>query len=70
MLLIFAIKDIKQGDELIIDYCDGEQDLNKRNEILAKYGIIEKWNIGRSNKFNWKNNLIEVNKIIIDIINA
>jgi SET domain-containing protein len=39
---VFALKDIKQGDELVIDYCCGETDQKKRDEMLKKYGIDEK----------------------------
>ena len=37
--LIFASKDIKKGEEILIDYCIKEKNQKKRNEFLEKYGI-------------------------------
>ena len=41
VVFIFASQNIQKGEELFIDYCDGIEDLNKRNMTLAKYHITE-----------------------------
>jgi len=41
LVFIFAAEDIKQGQELLIDYIPEVQGLNLRKAFLSKYGIKE-----------------------------
>ena len=41
MEFIFAKEDIKKGEELLLDYCNGVTNTAVRNKLLEKYGIVE-----------------------------
>lgn len=38
---VLASQDISEGEEIFIDYAEGMKDLEKRNEVLARWGIKE-----------------------------
>jgi len=39
VVAITASRDIKQGEELFVDYCAGETKTARRNKVLKKHGI-------------------------------
>ena len=41
LAFIFACKNIKKGEQITYDYVQGFEDVEHRNRMLNKYGIVE-----------------------------